>query len=92
MLVFTVTLICYHTDTDTDTDTDTHTHTHKHTQALTAHSGASRLISSHWHQKLALQIFSPFQNLFDWELYICWLDAIRLGYSCETKIKLIQMI
>ena len=33
-----------------------------------------------------------FQKLFICNSYICWLDAIRLGSSCETQIILIEMV
>ena len=37
-----------------------------------------------WYQKFTFHSVFSFQKVFTCKLFICWLDAIRLGSSCET--------
>ena len=51
----------------------------------------------HWmNNSLIPKNFStiPFsvQKLFTYKSHICWLDAIRLGSSCETQTVLIEIV
>ena len=45
-----------------------------------------------WYQKFTFHNVFSFQKVFTCKLLICWLDAIRLGSSCETQIILVEMV
>ena len=98
-MVFASTLIWYHTHTHTLTHTHTHTHTvHTGTNRLThkyilklsvAHSSYLYCIEliAHWYQfilwRSAIYIFLKITHIQ--KSHICWLDAVKLSPSCETK-------
>ena len=48
----------------------------------------------HWYQKFTFHNVFSFQKLFTCKscIYICWLDAIRLGSFSETQIMLTEMV
>ena len=45
----------------------------------------------HWHQKFTF-IFFSFKKLFTCKNHVCWLDSLGRSSSCETRIKLTDMV
>ena len=74
-------------------------HTGKHTQHTQGPVDWHTHINIYLHHLLCayssynLQQKFTFPKIFHlWKSYICWLDALRLGSSCETQIILIELI
>ena len=63
-------------------------------QLLCAHSSYHYYTEwiTHWCQKFTFHNVFSFQGLFICKSHICWLDAIRLGSFCETRIIMIETV
>ena len=95
---FTGTLIWYHTQKytqHTQGPVDWHTHLSKYLQQLLfVHSSYLYYIEwiIHWDQKFTFHNVFSVQKLFICKSHICWLDAIKLGSSCDTQIIPIDLV